>query len=230
MPDPTVVRVTAKEIRLVSPRWGFWKGVWVGAVIEVPAIAFAVWVLSRIGYGDPDLAFMRVMRLTAVFAGTAAVLTAGGIGRLAAYASIEKRGGRARAALVAARAHAAAGAGLVLIAAIPHGHLPGHRSLDWLAFPAAGLVAGAVCGAILGVICGGAAPVGISDVMALARKPTDALRQLLDPEDLARFGAVVRERTSHLFGGMFEPGPLPPADEPKSASSPEGATKEEPHT
>src|SRR6516162_9525834 len=116
MSDPAPPSATAKEIPVVPPRWGFWKGFLVGAVIEVPAIALAVWVLAQMGYGDPDVGFMHVMRLTAVFAGTAAVLTAGGIGRLAAYASIEKRGGRVRAALVAARAHAAAGAGLVLIA------------------------------------------------------------------------------------------------------------------
>jgi hypothetical protein len=196
----------------------------VGAVIEVPAIAFAVWVLAQMGYGDPDVEYMHVMRLTAVFAGAAAVLTAGGIGRLAAYASIEKRGGRLRAALVAARAHAAAGAGLVLIAAIPHGHLPGHRSLDWVSFPMAGLAIGTVCGAVIGAICGGAAPVGIGDVMALARKPTEALRQLLDAEDLVRFGAAVRERTTTLLGGMFEPGPLPPSEEARPAK------KEEPPT
>src|SRR5262245_57194215 len=216
MSDPTQSSVTArqsKEIPVAVPRWGFWKGLLVGMVIEVPAVAFGVWVLARLGYGNPEASFMHVMRLTAVFAGFAAVLTAGGVGRLAAYASVDK-GGRKHAVFVAARAHAAAGAGLLLIAAIPHGHLPGHRSLDWLAFPMGGLVVGAACGAAIGVVCGGAAPLGIGDVMALARRPTDALRALLDPEDLVRFGAAVRERTAHLIEGMFEPGPLPPGAEP----------------
>jgi hypothetical protein len=199
-------------------------------VIEVPAIAFAVWALAQLGYGDPDVTFMHVIRLTTVFAGPAAVITAGGIGRLAAYASIDKGGGRGRAAFVAARAHALAGAGLVLIAAIPNGHLPGHRSLDWLSFPSAGLVVGAACGAVLGLICGGAAPLGIADVMALARRPTDALRQLLDPEDLIRLGAAVRERTTHLFGALFEPAPLPPGSKkPKSTDEVEAPrVREEP--
>ena len=69
---------------------------------------------------------------------------------------------------------------------------------------------GAACGAVLGLICGGAAPLSIADVMALARRPTDALRHLLDPEDLIRLGAAVRERTTHLLGVLFEPAPLPP--------------------
>jgi hypothetical protein len=222
MSDPTVARASSKEIPVVPPRWGFSKGFLVGAVIEVPAVALAVWVLAQLGYGDPDVGFMHVLRLTAVFAGPAAVITAGGIGRLAAYASIHNGGGRPRAAFIAARAHALAGAGLVLIAAIPHGHLPGHRSLDWLSFPVAGIVIGAVCGCVIGVICGGAAPLGIGDVMALARKPTEALRQLLDPEDLVRLGNAVRERTSHLFNALFEPAPPRPID--KSGERPTRST------
>jgi hypothetical protein len=80
---------------------------------------------------------------------------------------------------------------------------------------------------VIGAICGGAAPVGIGDVMALARKPTEALRQLLDPEDLVRFGAAVRERTTNLFGGIFEPGPLPPSEDGKK---PAPTKKDEPPT
>src|SRR5262245_8333885 len=230
MSDPTQSSVTArqsKEIPVAVPRWGFWKGLLVGMVIEVPAIAFGVWVLARLGFGNPEAGFMHMMRLTAVFDGFAAVLNAGRVGRLAAHASVDK-GGRRRAVFVAVRAHAAAGAGLVLIAAIPHGHLPGHRSLDWLAFPMGGLVIGAACGAAIGVVCGGAAPLRIGDVMALARRPTDALRALLDPEDLVRFGAADRERTAHLIEGMFEPGPLPPGAEPHADKETEPAKEKEP--
>ena len=221
MSDPTSPPVSSKEIPVVPPRWGFSKGFLVGAAIEVPAIALAVWVLAQLGYGDPDVTFMHVIRLTTVFAGPAAVITAGGIGHLAAHASIDRRGGRGRAAFVAARAHALAGAGLVLIAAIPNGHLPGHRSIDWLSFPAAGLVIGAACGAVIGLICGGAAPLGIADVMALARRPTYAIRHLLDPEDLVRFGNAVRERTAHLLGALFVPAPLPPGSKkPETSDAP----------
>lgn len=181
-------------------------------MIEVPAIAAAVWLLARIGIGDPDATYMQILRLSTWFTGVAALLTAGGIGRLAAYASVDKPGGRRQAMLVAARAHAAAGAGLVLIAAIPHGHLP-QEALGWLAILAMGGVMGALCGAAIGAVCGGAAPVRIGDVMAAAiKRPSEALRQLLDPEDLIKLGAAVRQRTSQMIQGVFEPAERPPAE------------------
>jgi hypothetical protein len=206
------------------PRWGFWKGMLTGVVVEVPALTAAVWVLAQLGYGNADVPAMRIMRLTTVFAGVAAILTAGGIGRLAAYASMD--GGRRRAVFVAARAHAVASAGLVVIAVIPHGQLP-DRSLDWLAFPAGGLVVGAVCGAAIGLMCGGAAPVELSDVWSLARRPSVALRSWLDPRELVRLGAAVRHHTSHLFEGMFDPAPLPPTAEPKPPTDPSAKSKPE---
>jgi hypothetical protein len=169
---------------------------------------------------------MRIMRLTTVFAGAAAIFTAGGVGRLSAYASID--GGRRRAMFVAARAHAAASAGLVLIAALPHGHLPG-RSPAWLAFPAAGLIAGAACGLLIGLVCGGAAPVELSDVWSLARRPSEALRSWLDPRELVRLGAAVRHHTSTLFEGMFDPAPPPPSEgkKPPTPAEPSSSPKSE---
>jgi hypothetical protein len=193
---------------LHKPRWGFWKGMLAGVAVEVPALTAAVWVLAQLGIGNAEVSVMRIMRLTTVFTGVAAIFTAGGIGRLAAYASID--GGRRRAVFVAARAHAVASAGLVLIAAIPHGQLPGH-SLAWLAFPVGGAVVGAACGALIGLVCSGPAPVDLSDVWSLARLPSVALRHWLDPRELVRLGAAVRQHTSHLFEGMFDPAPLPPA-------------------
>jgi len=194
-------------------------------VIEVPALTAAVWGLAQLGIGNPDVPVMRVLRLTTVFAGVAAVFTAGGIGRLAAYASID--GGRRRATLVAARAHAAASAGLVLIAAIPHGQLPG-RSLAWLAFPVAGAVVGAACGAVIGLVCGGTAPVELGDVWSLARRPSEALRSWLDPRELVRLGAAVRHRTSHLFEGLFEPAPPPPPAPPAAPDAPAETAPDKP--
>jgi hypothetical protein len=185
-----------------------------GAVIEVPAIASGVWLLGRLGIANPDVGYMTILRMTAVFAGIAALLTAGGIGRLAAHAQAGQVG-RRRAMVVAIRAHAAAGAGLVLIAAIPHGHLPGHSFL-WLAFLAMGAVVGAACGAVIGLVCSGAAPIGFADVLSLAKTPGAALRQLLDPEDLIKLGGVVRRGTSRMFDGIFEPAKGPPADDPKA--------------
>lgn len=207
--------------------WGFFKGLLTGAAIEIPALASTVWLLARAGFGDPDAGFMRIMRLTTVFVGIAALFTAGGIGRLAAYASAE--GGRRRAVFVAARAHAVASAGLLIIAAIPLGHLPA-TSLGFIPLPLAGLVCGAVCGALIGAVCGGVAPVGLGDVWSLARKPTDALRHLLSPEDIIKLGSSLRTRTTHLFEGIFEPAPkrppeppAPPSSEPKPAEPTEPA-------
>jgi hypothetical protein len=188
-----------------------------GALIEVPALTAAIWVLAELGVGNPDVPVMRVLRLTAAFAGVAAVFTAGGIGRVSAYASLD--GGRRHAVFVAARTHAVASAGLVVIAAIPHGQLPGSHSLAWLAFPAAGLVAGAGCGAVIGLLCGGKAPVEFADVWSLAKKPSEALRSWLDPRELVRLGAAVRDRTTNLFEGIFEPAPLPPHPPPALPSA-----------
>jgi hypothetical protein len=210
MPDPSPISVTPRrrgEIPAIPARWGFFKGLLTGAAIEIPVLATTVWGLSRFGVGDPDAGFMRIIRLTTVFAGIAALLTAGGIGRLAASASAV--GGRRRAVLVSARAHAVASAGLVMIATIPHGHLP-DSSWAWLPMPLAGLVAGALCGALIGAVCGGQAPVGFAEVWSIARKPGDAIRQLLSPEDIIKLGAALRTRTTHLFEGIFEPAPLPP--------------------
>ena len=230
MSDPTTSTVAPRprgEIPAIPARWGFFKGLLTGAAIEIPALALTVWTLARLGVGDPEAGFMRIMRLTTVFAGFAAVLTAGGIGRLAAYASAA--GGRRRAILVSARAHAIASAGLVMIATIPHGHLP-VSSWGWLPMPLAGLVAGLVCGALIGAVCGGAAPVGFAEVWSLARKPSDALRQLLSPDDIIKLGSALRTRTTHLFEGIFEPAPLPPksSDAPPPVVTPPAATSPPP--
>lgn len=198
------------------PRWAFFKGVLTGAAIEIPILAVTVWALAQIGLADPDADFMRIMRLTSVFAGIAALCTAGGIGRLAAFASAF--GGRRRAVWVAARAHAVASAGLVIIATIPHGHFP-NGPWGWLGLASAGLVPGAICGAAIGFVCGGVTTVGFADVWSLAQRPTGAIRQLLDPKDLVKLGSALRNRTTNMFEGMFDPAPPPPENhvEPPAA-------------
>lgn len=208
---------SSREIPLGRPRWAFWKGLLTGVAIEIPLLAVTVWILCQLGLANPSAGFMRIMRLTTVFAGIAALFTAGGVGRLAAYASVE--GGRRRAVIVAARAHAAAGIGLVIIATVPHGELPSDP-WGWVAIGAAGLVPGAVCGAIIGFVCSGQSAV-IADVWSLATKPSEALRQLLDPKDLVKLGAALRTRTSTLFEGIFEPAPPPPPGEPDTRSQSE---------
>ncbi|HEU0029974.1 MAG TPA: hypothetical protein VFQ53_05025 [Kofleriaceae bacterium] len=214
-PDPS--SRSSREIHLGRPRWSFWKGLLTGAAIEIPLIAVTVFVLGRVGLaGNPTAGFMHIMRLTTVFAGTAALLTAGGIGRLAAYATVER--GRRHAILAAARAHAAAGAGLVIIAIIPQRHLPTEASA-WVAIAAVGLIPGAICGGVIGFICSGQSTVNLSDVWSLAAKPSEALRQLLDPKDLVRLGAALSERTTKLFEGIFDPAP-PPPKQPAPPSEP----------
>lgn len=215
-PSSTQTPARGNEIPAIPARWGFSKGVLTGAALEIPAIAATVWLLSRAGIGDPNLAFMHALRLTTVFAGIAAVLTAGGIGRLAAHAAVD--GGRRRAMFVAARAHAIASSGLVLIATIPHGDLP-VTPVGFVPIAIAGLVCGALCGAVIGSVCGGVAPVGFADVWSLAKRPSVALKQLLGPEDIVRLGAALRERTTHLFEGIFEPAPKPPA-QPTAPTTP----------
>lgn len=217
-----------------KPRWAFWKGLATGAAIEIPLLAVTVWVLARLGVGNPDVPLMQIVRLSAVFAGVAALLTAGGIGRLAAHALVEEPASpdpgrrRRRAIGRAARAHAAAGAGLVIIAAIPHGHLP-ETHAGWLAFPAAGLVSGAIAGAIIGYVCSSQTSiVQLVDVWSLARRPRVALRSLLAPEDLARLGAALRARTTNLFEGIFEPAPPPPKAPPAAAPEAKAEARTEP--
>ena len=214
MADPRLPTVSTRLNAAYPPRWGFFKGLLTGAVIEVPALAIGVWLLARFGVGDRSAPFMKILRLTAVFAGIAAVFTAAGVGRVAAQASVDKIGGRRHAIRVAAQTHAAGGAGLLLIAAIPQGHLP-EGVIGWLAIFAMGGLVGAGCGAVIGSVCGGAAPVSIGDVMAAAiKRPSEALRQLLDPEDLLKLGAAVRQRTTQMLGGMFEPAARPPVEKP----------------
>lgn len=155
---------------------------------------------------------MRILRLTAVFAGIAAVLTAAGIGRRAAWASVDAIGGRRHAIAVATRTHAAASAALMIIATIPNGHLPDHAR-GWISIMLVGAFVGATCGVVIGAVCGGAAPLHISDVVALARTPAHALGQLLDPTELVRLGARMRSRTKQMFQGMFDPAAKRPSDD-----------------
>lgn len=219
MAQPTAAPASTRshrEIPAQKPRWAFWKGLLTGAAIEIPLIAVTVWVVARFGIGNANAGFMPVVRLTAVFAGLAALLTAGGIGRLAAYTSVEK--GRKRAILVAARTHAIATAGLVVIAAVPHGEID-FRNFSWLVLPGAGLLAGALCGAVIGTVCTGTSSVGFADVWSVTMKPTTALRSLLSPADLVRLGSALRTRTSTLFEGIFEPAPPPPKPNDAAAKS-----------
>lgn len=206
----------------------FWKGLLAGTAIEIPVIAATVWLVARLGIGNTSVGFMPIMRLAAVFTGVAALLTAGGIGRLAADTFVEK--GRKQAIIVAARTHAIATAGLVVIAAIPHGEID-FRDFSWLVLPAMGLLAGAFCGAVIGTVCTGTTSVGLADVWSVTMKPTTALRSLFSPADLVRLGSALRTRTATMFEGIFDPAPPPPKPPTPNETAepePEPSTEAEP--
>ncbi len=175
---------------------------------------------QQLDIGNPGVGFLRIMWLTAIFAGIAAIFTAGGIGRLAAQVVVDK--GRKRALFQAARAHAIAGAGLVVIATIPHGGLPLDR-WGWVELAAIGLVPGAACGLVIGFVCSSASPVGLAVWSLTVSRPSGAIRQLLDPRDIVKLGNALRTRTSTLFDGIFEPAQKRPPEtkpEPKADSKP----------
>jgi hypothetical protein len=137
------------------PRHAFWKGAGTGILVVIPAVALGVWASARVGVTHHDAGVIECLRMTVIFAGLAATLTAGGVGRLAAEAS--SMGGRPRAVMVAARAMAPAGAALVIIAAIPQGDLP-MAPLGWVALAAIGAIMGAAGGAVIGLACAGELP------------------------------------------------------------------------
>lgn len=198
-PSPDSPSENTREL----PRWGFWKGLLVGTVLEIPAISTAVFVLPRLGLGPGAVApAMTVVRMTSLFAGLPALITSGGIGRLAAYESVKRR--RREAIGWAAGVHALAGALLTTIAALPHGYVPA-GPLDWLVLALAGMVAGASCGAVIGVACTGAPPRQVTEMIELVKRPGLTLRQLIELEDLGRIGAAVRHRASQMFDGLLEP-------------------------
>ena len=165
-------------LRVRPPRWGFLKGAAIGTVAGIPGFALLAWLLAHAGFGD-EVPLPRVLRFTAIFAGAATVLTAGGVGRLCAQASVDRGGGRLRAMWIGARTYGLAGAGLVLIAMIPHGGMP-LEHWRWGVIAVAGGFGGALLGMLLGLGCGGPAPLSLADVLSLARRPANALRELLD--------------------------------------------------
>ncbi len=223
MPDPVQNLVNAHLRRTFPARFGFWKGVAVGLMIEVPIIAGSLWIFARLARGAHVVPFATLLRFTAVFCGAAAVMTAGGIGRLAARVSADT--GRFGATWVAIRAHSIASLALIWIAALPHRHLPEH-AVDWVALFGCGGLGGALSGTAIGLLCSGPAPVRLSDVIALAKKPGHALHELLDPDDIRQLGAALSDRTGNLLTGLFEPERLPPTDPEVPPSAPSSPTSE----
>lgn len=208
------------EIAHEPAPWAFAKGLLVGGVLEIPALASATWVLSRSIAGVASVGAaptMEIVRMTTVFAGIPALLTAGGLGRLAAHQTTKHP--RRRAILHTCAVHAMAGVLLLLIAAIPHGVVPISIG-GWLLLAALGALAGALCGAGIGLVCAGATPRQVTEVLSLVKLPAATLRQIIDSEDLGRLGAAVRHRASLMFDGLLDPAAPPPplATERKAAA------------
>jgi hypothetical protein len=202
---PAAPRGSAPAKRL--PRLGFLKGAALGVVVVLPSVAAAVWILARAGIGNPRVTMVEALRMATIFAGAAAVLTAGGIGRLAAHTSITPGGLRA-SIMRSVQAQAVAGAGLVIIAAIPHGELPVEPWV-WAWFAVAGAIGGALSGLIIGLVCG--APVS-------ERLPTVQEMARLIPRLIPVMGEIERVETEKAAEPKPEPAPEPP---PEPAKPPE---------
>jgi hypothetical protein len=132
----------------LPPPYAFLKGSILGLVVLIPLTALALLLLAQIGIGDRDASYVTLIAFVAVFAGLPAILTAGGIGRVAARTAIAR--GHARAVAVAALDAAIAGAGLVLLAIVPLGEVPSSLG-HWLWISGLGAVAGALGGAVIGL-------------------------------------------------------------------------------
>ena len=138
--EPPADTPLAEPTQRPPPPGGFLKGALLGFVAVIPALAAAIYALSRFGIGDGASSYQRIVGFVAIFAGLPTVLSAGGVGRVAAHQGVR----------AAALAFAAAGAGLVLLGAIPLGGLP-EDPLQWLWLCFAGAVMGAMLGAVIGL-------------------------------------------------------------------------------
>ncbi|HEU5057832.1 MAG TPA: hypothetical protein VFU21_14975 [Kofleriaceae bacterium] len=134
----------------LPPPYAFLKGSILGLVVFIPLTALALWLLAQIGIGDRGASYVRIIAFVAVFAGLPAILTAGGIGRVAARLAVQPGRGQSTAIAVAALNAAVCGAGLVLLGIVPLGEVPssvGH----WLWITGLGLAAGALGGVVIGL-------------------------------------------------------------------------------
>jgi hypothetical protein len=203
-------RETAGPASKKAPSFGFLKGAAIGIVVVIPSVAATVWLLARFGVGKPGVAWVETLRMATLFAGVAAVITAGGIGRLAANAATAP-GGHRTAVVRAARAQAVAGAGLVLIAAIPHGHLPDRLSA-WAWYGVAGAVTGAIDGVVIGVLCGWPrADRGVAELVRRVPVVAEWARAAQSDPRLAAFREPPRRARRAAIVGEVVPPPPPEA-------------------
>lgn len=141
------------------PPHAFLKGAVLGLLLLVPLTALAVYVLGRLGIGDPQASYYSIIAFAAVFAGLPAMVTAGGVGRAAASALVRpgERGGPAACTRVATIDSALTGVGLVLLTVVPLGEVPTEVG-TWVWIIVLGAATGALGGFVLGLWVGYGSP------------------------------------------------------------------------
>jgi hypothetical protein len=140
----------SEQIAIRPPAGAFWRGAAVGIVVAIPLVIATAFALSRLGIGDPGVSFSRAIRFALVFAAVPAVITAGGVARVAGRAALVRGRERVMTAVkVGAAAFAPAGVGLLVLTVVPLGILP-EQSWRWIWLAFAGGLAGAAAGAAIG--------------------------------------------------------------------------------
>ena len=130
-------------------RLTFWVGAGIGLGVTLPLLCCAFMILARAGV-VADQPGVRLARFAMIFVGLPALLTGGGVARLAAHRTLEVPGYRVvRTAFARATpAMAVAGAGLIVLLGVPLGGLP-EEPWRWSFIGLAGLISGIPAGLVI---------------------------------------------------------------------------------
>jgi hypothetical protein len=143
--------VRRPRARRKIPRGTFWLGGFAGLALALPLVTLVVLGFARhMGVPDAEASIDRVAMIALVFAGLPALVSGGGVARVAAHRMAERGISSIR---VAAQTMAVAGLGLTLLVALPEGELATHR-LQWIPLLLMGALAGAATGIAIGILVG----------------------------------------------------------------------------
>jgi hypothetical protein len=143
-------RARSRYEERMPPRGAFLKGALLGCVIGIPLFAALTYGLTLLGMRAVPYSFEHVFFIVAALGGLPLILSAGGVGRLAARASIAPRRRPMLGGVVAAaRALAVAGLGVVLIALTAVGGFP-LSEREWALAAGAGVLGGLALGSLVG--------------------------------------------------------------------------------
>jgi len=203
-----------REISAIPARWGFLQGLADGSGDRDSDLAVTVWnPRAARGGAIPMRGFMRIMRLTTVFRRESLpLLTAGGIGRLAAVRLRRQAVGAARSWSRRGRNAIASRRPRDESRRFPHGHLP-VSSWAWLPMPLAGLVAGLVLRRPDSVRCAAARrPSAFAEVLVARTQAERCAPPAAQPgrHHQARPRRWRTRTTQPVRKAFFEPAPLPP--------------------